>query len=114
MTIMKEGWRNCEDDNIIEPMIKMDILILTIAVIMTRMSGMEEDMDKVVAVVHEIRSACDGDGDGKISREEFVGNAKKSLFLFGMLSEALRNSEKCRTNSSALLTISLDQENISK
>ena len=52
------------------------------------MSGMEGDMDKVVAVVHEIRSACDGDGDGKISREEFVGNAMKSLFLFGMLPDA--------------------------
>ena len=54
----------------------------------TRMSSMEEDMDKVVEVVHEIRSACDDNGDGNISREEFVENAKKSLFLFGMLTDA--------------------------
>ena len=68
----------------------MMAMITMMAMIMmeTRMSGIEEDMDKVVAVVHEIRSACDGDGDGKISREEFVENAKKSLFLFGMLTDA--------------------------
>ena len=56
--------------------------------IMIRMSGMDEDMDKVVSVVHEIRSACDGDGDGKISQQEFVENAKKSRFLFEMLTDA--------------------------
>ena len=49
---------------------------------------MDEDMDKVVSVVHEIRSACDGDGDGKISQQEFVENAKKSRFLFEMLTDA--------------------------
>ena len=53
-----------------------------------RMSNIEEDMDKIVSIVHEIRNACDGDGDGKISREEFVSNAKKSVFLYEMLSDA--------------------------
>ena len=53
-----------------------------------RMSNIEEDMDKVVSIVHEIRNACDRDGDGKISREEFVSNAKKSVFLYEMLSDA--------------------------
>ena len=53
-----------------------------------RMSNIEEDMDKIVSIVHEIRNACDRDGDGKISREEFVSNAKKSVFLYEMLSDA--------------------------
>ena len=52
-----------------------------------RMSNIEEDMDKIVSIVHEIRNACDRDGDGKISREEFVSNAKKSVFLYEMLSD---------------------------
>ena len=55
---------------------------------MIRMSNIEEDMDKIVSIVHEIRNACDRDGDGKISREEFVNNAKKSVFLYEMLSDA--------------------------
>ena len=33
----------------------------------------------------DIRSSIDGDGDGEISRDEFVNNAMKSKFLTNML-----------------------------
>ena len=40
---------------------------------------------RIVACVHEIRSSIDGDGDGCISREEFVKNAMRSNFMLAML-----------------------------
>ena len=77
-----------------------------------KISKMEEDMDKIVSCVQvtgmiillilmlmvtvmtillieiqsqDIRSSIDGDGDGEISRDEFVNNAMKSKFLTNML-----------------------------
>jgi Ca2+-binding EF-hand superfamily protein len=61
--------------------------IMDLVVGLFKMSKMEEDMDRIVACVHEIRSSIDGDGDGDISKEEFVNNAMNSKFLYNMLNQ---------------------------
>ena len=50
-----------------------------------KLSKMEEDMDQIVSCVSDIRSSIDKDGDGDISKEEFVTHAMNSKFLCEML-----------------------------
>ena len=52
-----------------------------------RLAGIEEDEDLITACLADIRDAVDGDGDGDISKEEFVKNAMKSKFIYNMLKE---------------------------
>ena len=52
-----------------------------------RLAGIDEDDDLISACVSDVRDAVDGDGDGDISKEEFVKNAMKSKFIFNMLKE---------------------------
>jgi hypothetical protein len=42
----------------------------------------------VLRCVHEIRSSIDGNGDGKISKREFVNNAMASNFIRNMLNDS--------------------------
>jgi Ca2+-binding EF-hand superfamily protein len=50
-----------------------------------KMAGIDEEEDLVVACVTDINKAVDSDGDGEITKEEFVKNALKSRFLKNML-----------------------------
>ena len=90
------------------------VVIMDLVLGLFKISKMEEDMDKIVSCVQvtdmiillilmlivtvmtillvlieiqsqDIRSSIDGDGDGEISRDEFVNNAMKSKFLTNML-----------------------------
>ena len=61
--------------------------IRDIVVGLFRLAGIEEDDDLISACVSDVRDAVDGDGDGDISKEEFVKNAMKSKFIFNMLKE---------------------------
>ena len=61
--------------------------IRDIVVGLFRLAGIEEDDDMISACVSDVRDAVDGDGDGDISKEEFVKNALKSKFIFNMLKE---------------------------
>ena len=56
--------------------------IMDIVMGLFKMAGMDEDIDMVVVCVSEIRQAVDKDGDGTITREEFVKNAFKSSFIY--------------------------------
>ena len=49
------------------------------------MAGIDKEEDLVVACVTDISKAIDSDGDGDITKEEFVKNALKSRFLKNML-----------------------------
>ena len=78
--------------------------IMDLVVGLFKMSQMEEDMDLIVKCtiliiiltmnvsvlrcVHEIRSSIDGNGDGKISKREFVNNAMVSKFIRNMLNDS--------------------------
>ena len=59
--------------------------IKDIVVGLFKMAGIDEDDDLIDACVMDIRKAVDSDGDGEITKEEFVGNALKSRFLKNML-----------------------------
>ena len=50
-----------------------------------KMAGLDEDEDLIDACVMDINKAVDADGDGEITKDEFVGNALKSRFLKNML-----------------------------
>merc|ERR1712232_890213 len=56
--------------------------IRDIVVGLFRLAGIEEDDDLVTVCVSDIRDAVDEEGDGDISKEEFVKNAMKSKFIF--------------------------------
>ena len=49
------------------------------------MAGIDEEEDLLVACVSDIKKAVDDDGDGEITKDEFVKNALKSRFLKNML-----------------------------
>ena len=98
-----------------ESVCSIDVVeIMDLVLGLFKISKMEEDMDKIVFCVQvtdmtillilmlivtvmtillvlieiqsqDIRSSIDGDGDGEISRDEFVNNAMKSKFLTNML-----------------------------
>merc|ERR1739838_472131 len=61
--------------------------IRDIVVGLFRLAGIEEDEDLVTVCVSDIRDAVDEEGDGDISKDEFVKNAMKSKFIFNMLKE---------------------------
>ena len=48
---------------------------------------MEEDQDMLMACVEDLTAIIDKDGDGDISREEFVKNATNSKFISNLLSK---------------------------
>ena len=50
-----------------------------------RLGGIEEDQDLLAACVYDVIEAVDQEGDGDISKEEFVTNAMKCKFIFNML-----------------------------
>ena len=98
---------------LMESVCSIDVVeIMDLVLGLFKISKMEEDMDKIVSCVQvtdliillilmlivtvmaillteiqsqDIRSSIDGDGDGEISRDEFVNNAMKSKFLTNML-----------------------------
>ena len=50
-----------------------------------RLGGIEEDQDLLAACVFDVIEAVDQEGDGEISKEEFVTNAMNCKFIFNML-----------------------------
>ena len=52
-----------------------------------RLAGIEEDGDMISSCVTDVRAAIDDDGDGDISKEEFVKNAMGSKFISDLLSK---------------------------
>ena len=50
-----------------------------------RLAGIEEDDDLLETCVTDVLEAVDKDGDGDISKEEFVKNAMQSKFICNML-----------------------------
>ena len=48
---------------------------------------MDEDQDLLQACVEDLRCIIDKDGDGDISREEFVKNAANSKFINNLLNK---------------------------
>ena len=50
-----------------------------------RLAGIEEDEDMLASCVTDVRAAIDDDGDGDISKEEFVKNAMGSKFIADVL-----------------------------
>ena len=50
-----------------------------------RMGGIEEDQDLLAACVFDLIEAVDQEGDGDISKDEFVKNAMNCKFIFNML-----------------------------
>jgi len=59
--------------------------IRDIVVGLFRLAGIEEDEDLLSACVSDVKDAVDSDGDGDISKEEFVKNAMQSKFIHNML-----------------------------
>ena len=49
------------------------------------MAGIEYDEDDIKRCLKEIMRACDDDGDGAITKDEFVRNALKSMFIRSIL-----------------------------
>merc|ERR1712012_309346 len=52
-----------------------------------RLAGIEEDEDLLASCVTDVRATIDGDGDGDISKEEFVTNAMQSKFIANLLTK---------------------------
>ena len=52
---------------------------------LSRLGGIEEDQDLLAACVFDVIEAVDQEGDGEISKEEFVTNAMNCKFIFNML-----------------------------
>ena len=61
--------------------------IRDICVCLFRFAKIEEDEDLLFACVEDIRATIDKDGDGDISKEEFVKNAMQSKFINKLLIE---------------------------
>jgi len=59
--------------------------ITNIVVGLFRLAGIEEDQDLLAACVYDVIEAVDQEGDGDISKDEFVENAMKCKFIFNML-----------------------------
>ena len=49
------------------------------------MAGIEFDEEDVKRCLKEIMGVCDDDGDGEITKNEFVKNALRSLFIRSIL-----------------------------
>ena len=61
--------------------------IRDIVVCLFRFAKIEEDEDLMHACVEDVRATIDKDGDGDISKEEFVKNAMQSKFIKKVLQE---------------------------
>ena len=59
--------------------------ITDIVVGLFRLGGIEEDEDLLAACVFDVIEAVDQEGDGDISKDEFVRNAMNCKFIFNML-----------------------------
>ena len=59
--------------------------ITNIVVGLFRLGGIEEDEDLLAACVFDVIEAVDQEGDGDISKEEFVTNAMNCKFIYSML-----------------------------
>merc|ERR1712227_657158 len=56
-----------------------------------RLAGIQEDEDMLAACVADVRATIDGDGDGDISKEEFVKNGMQSKFIADLLTKQQYN-----------------------
>ena len=61
--------------------------VIKLVIGLFNMSGEVEDKEVILACVLDILDIIDVDGDGEITREEFVGNAMKSGFIKNILDE---------------------------
>ena len=52
-----------------------------------RLGGIEQDEDMIAACVQDVRELIDNDGDGDISKEEFVSHAMESKFISNLLNK---------------------------
>ena len=59
--------------------------VTNLCTITFRLAGIEEDQDLLAACVFDVIEAVDEEGDGDISKDEFVENAMKCKFIFNML-----------------------------
>ena len=59
--------------------------VINLCTITFRLAGIEEDQDLLAACVFDVIEAVDEEGDGDISKDEFVENAMKCKFIFNML-----------------------------
>ena len=64
--------------------LEVELLIL---IYFERFTKMDEDQDMLQACVEDLTSIIDKDGDGDISKEEFVKNAVNSTFIDNLLSK---------------------------
>ena len=60
---------------------------------------MEEDADMLIACVEDLTALIDKDGDGDISKEEFVKYAANSKFISNLLSKEVYTDTKKWTPS---------------
>ena len=58
-----------------------------LSLILLRFAKMEEDQDLLQACVEDLQRIIDKDGDGDISRDEFVKNAVNCKFITNLLSK---------------------------
>ena len=58
-----------------------------LSLLLVRFAKMEEDQDLLQACVEDLQSIIDKDGDGDISRDEFVKNAANCKFITNLLSK---------------------------
>ena len=61
------------------------VILMISLLLMFRLGGIEEDQDLLAACVFDVIEAVDEEGDGDISKDEFVENAMKCKFIFNML-----------------------------
>ena len=61
------------------------IIIIVIIIDAPRMAGIPEDDEMLPSCVEDVRASIDLDGDGDITKEEFVRNALKNDFISKLL-----------------------------
>ena len=59
--------------------------VMIIVIICLRMAGIPEDDEMLPSCVEDVRASIDLDGDGDITKEEFVRNALKNDFMSKLL-----------------------------
>ena len=63
----------------------IDVVLLIFIFVATRMAGIPEDDEMLPSCVEDVRASIDLDGDGDITKEEFVKNALKNDFISKLL-----------------------------
>ena len=63
----------------------IDVVLLICIFVATRMAGIPEDDEMLPSCVEDVRASIDLDGDGDITKEEFVKNALKNDFISKLL-----------------------------